>query len=224
MAGLMANPRGFMPRGTVQCTRPCGEPPPSHASTGGPPTPAGSLGSVCCGVTALLWVLVHAKFCLCPPRLESLFPSVLWKAYNQIPLALKARSLGIPSPFVGSPGWETWCGVQNLHSSARTSLVLLFSNLWVTHLAGMGFDLIMIVPFLPSCCGFFFVFACELSSFGFQHPPVNGCSTASCNFGSLPGGEERTSFYSAILNRMHGYVFKKSLSFKNSSWKIDRGN
>ena len=89
-------------------------------------------------------------------------------------------------------------------------MVLLVSNLWVTYLAGMGFDLIMIVPFLPSCRGFFFVFACELSSFGPQRPPVNGCSTASCNFGALAGGDELTSFYSAILNWMHGYVFKKS--------------
>jgi len=40
-------------------------------------------------------------------------------------------SLGIPSPFVRSPGWEAWCGVQNLHNSERTSLVLLFSSLWV---------------------------------------------------------------------------------------------
>ena len=41
---------------------------------------------------------------------------------------------------VGSPGWEIWCGIQNLHNSGRTSLVLLFSSLWVTHPAGMGFD------------------------------------------------------------------------------------
>ena len=67
----------------------------THASTGDPPTLAGSFGSVSCGVRApLLWVLVCAKFCLCPPRLESLFPSALWKAYNQIPLALKARFHG----------------------------------------------------------------------------------------------------------------------------------
>ena len=35
----------------------------------------------------------------------------------------------------------------------------------------------------------------------FQHPPVDGCSTASCNFGSLTRGDDCTSFYSAILNR-----------------------
>ena len=64
----------------------------TQASTGGSPTLTGSFGSVSCGVAApLLWVLVPEKFCLCPPRKESLFPLVLWKACNKIPLALKAR-------------------------------------------------------------------------------------------------------------------------------------
>ena len=49
-------------------------------------------------------------------------------------------------------------GVQDLHNSGRTSLVLLFSSLWVTHLAGMGFVFIVIVPLLPPFCGLFFVF------------------------------------------------------------------
>ena len=66
--------------------------------------------------------------------------------------------MGIPSPFVGSPGWKACCRVQNLHNSGRTSLVLLFSSLWVTHLASMRFDFIAVVPLLPSHCGFFFVF------------------------------------------------------------------
>ena len=85
--------------------------------------------------------------------------------------------------------------------SGRTSLVLLFSSLWVTHTADMRFDFIVIVPFLPSCCGFFFVFGYEVSFFvGFQSLPVNGYSTASCNFGTLAGGDKSTSFYSNILN------------------------
>ena len=51
---------------------------PIHASREGPPTLAGRFGSVSYRVTApLFWVLVHAKFCLCPPRLEHLFPPVL---------------------------------------------------------------------------------------------------------------------------------------------------
>ena len=45
----------------------------------------------------------------------------------------RSSSLGIPSPFVGSPGREVWYRVQNLHNSERTSLVLLFSSLQVTY-------------------------------------------------------------------------------------------
>ena len=58
-------------------------------------------------------------------------------------------SLAIPSPLFRSPGWEARHRVQNLHNSARTSLVLLFSSLWVTHLVGVEFDLIVIAPLLP---------------------------------------------------------------------------
>ena len=70
----------------------------------------------------------------------------------------RSDSVGIPSLSVGSPGLEACCGVQNLNPSGRTSFVLLFSSLWVTHPAGMGFDFIMIVPILPSHCSVFFVF------------------------------------------------------------------
>ena len=57
-----------------------------------PPTLAGSFGSVSCVVIApFLWILVHPRFCLCPPRWESLFPPVLWKSYSQTPLAFKVR-------------------------------------------------------------------------------------------------------------------------------------
>ena len=76
-----------------------------------PPTLAASFPSVSCGVAApLLWVLVRAKFYLCPPRLKSLFPSVLWKAYNQIPLALKARFPGDSQSLCRIPrlGSLTW--------------------------------------------------------------------------------------------------------------------
>ena len=100
--------KGFTPRGTSPCPYPCGQPLLTHISTGGPPPLAVSFGSVSCVVTApLLWVLLCAKFCLCPPRLESLFPPVLWKSYNQIALALNARFPG------NSPGWEAWYGAQN---------------------------------------------------------------------------------------------------------------
>ena len=70
----------------------------------------------------------------------------------------------------------------------------------VTDPVGLGFDFIMIVPLLLSHCGFFFVFGCGVSFFSrFWHPPGNGCS-ATCDFSVLTGGDECTSFYSAILN------------------------
>ena len=43
---------------------------------------------------------------------------------------------------------------------------------------------------------------------GFQYPPVNGRSTASCDFGVLTGGDEPMSFYSAILNQSPMYLFE----------------
>ena len=105
-----------------------------------------------------LWVLVHARFCLCLPRVESPFLSVLWKSYNQSCWPSKSDSLEIPSSYAGSPGWEVWPGAQNLHNSGRTSLVLFFSSLWVAHSIDVGFDFIMIAPLLLSCCSFSFVF------------------------------------------------------------------
>ena len=104
-------PIGIFLAWCCQSPCPCGEHLPTHASTGDPPLLAGSLGSVSCGVTApFLWVSVHSRFCLCPPRLESLFPSVLWKSYNQIPLAFKARFSGDSQPLCQIPGLErlTW--------------------------------------------------------------------------------------------------------------------
>ena len=36
-------------------------------------------------------------------------------------------SLGILSPFVRSPSWEAWCGVQNIHNNGRTCLDYYYS-------------------------------------------------------------------------------------------------
>ena len=81
----------------------------TRISSGDAPALA-SFGSVSCGVTApFLWVLVCPGFCLWPPRLESLFPPILWQSYNNIPLAFTVRSEEIPSPFARSPDWEVWC-------------------------------------------------------------------------------------------------------------------
>ena len=60
----------------------------------------------------------------------------------------------------------------------------------VSHpLTWYGFDFIMMCPSyhltVVSCLWMWSTIFGE-----FQHPPVNGCLTASCNFGALTGGDE----------------------------------
>ena len=138
-------------------------------------------------------------FFLCPPRLESLFSPVLWKSCKQIPMAFKAIFPG---------GSQSLCQVPRLGSLMCSSepsqyfFGILFSSLWVTHLAGIGFNFNMIASLLPSHCGFFFVFVVGYLFFaGFQYPPVNGCSIARCSFAALTGENEHMSFDSAMLIR-----------------------
>ena len=106
---------------------------PPHTSAGDPPTVAVKSGSVSCGITApFLWFFMHTRFCVCPPGVQSLFSTVLWKFYNQIPRLQFPWEFLVPLPV--SPGWEAWCGAQNLYNSGKTFLVLLFSSLWAAHL------------------------------------------------------------------------------------------
>ena len=213
---LMGPPRGFLPRGTFpdcccQCLHPCGDPLPTRAATGDPALAGGLVQSP--GETErkapFLWGLVQRKacsfplrFCLCPPKTGvSVCPSPV-EVLQSNPAGLQGQIARDSQSLCQIPGWEAWRGVQNLHNRGRTSLVLLFSSLWVTNLVGMGFDFTVIVPRLPSCCSFFV--------WRSQHPSVNGYSIASCDFGALAGGNECTSFYSAILNRKPTVPFLKS--------------
>ena len=150
-----------MPRGTSQdccCQYPSPHskprPLPPPASTGEPPHWQVGLARRLPGVTAPLpWGLVGTRLC-CARTGFCVSPVVKarWPA--------KSSSLGIPMTSAGSPSWEACCGAQNLHNTGRTSLVELFSILWVAHLLGMEFDFIMIVSLLLSHCGFSFVFGC----------------------------------------------------------------
>ena len=203
----MVNLRRLTPRGTFQCPHPYGEPLLTHASTGRPPTLAGSFGSVSCRVekamaahsivlawripgtgepgglpslgsyrvgydwsdlaaavaacrvaAPLLWVWVCTKSYCALQDWTICFPQSSGSPIIKSHWPLRTDSLGIPSPFLWSPGSKAWREVQDLHSSKRTSLASLFSGLWVTHSVGMGFDIIVIAPLLPSCHSFFFVF------------------------------------------------------------------
>ena len=101
-------PRGTFPACCCQCCHPCGEPLLTYTSTGSLPTLPGSFSSVSSRVIApFLWVLVCTRFCLCPPRVESLHPPVLWKFYNQILLHFKSR-------FPGNS--QSLCGISKVGS------------------------------------------------------------------------------------------------------------
>ena len=142
-----------------QCPCPSGKPLPTHISSREHPTLSSRSGSISCGVTAPFpCVLVHAcKILFVPSKNGVCFPQSCGSPVIKSCWPLRPDSLGIPSPFAESSGWEAWCGAQNIHNSGRTSLVL-FCSIWVSHLSGMGFDFIMNVPLLPSCCSFLFVF------------------------------------------------------------------
>ena len=150
-------------------------------STGDPPIPAVSLVPSLMRSLLFSWVLVHTRPDMHPPTVEFLFPSVLWNSCNQTPLAFKARFSGGSSSHWQTPSlwsltwgselsllWENFCGIIIFQFVGHPPSV-------------MGFDYIVTVPFLPSHCGFFFVFGCRVyflvgSSIFF----VNGCSAVNC--------------------------------------------
>ena len=145
---------------------------PTHASTGDPSTPAGSSGSVSCGATAPFLSLGVQGFVCTLQDWSLCFSPYCGRLLIKSHWPSRSDSLGMASSFVRSPGWEAWHGVQNLHNSRRTALILLFSSL-CTHLTDMGFDFIVTVPLLPACCGFF-VSGYGVSFF-FWWIPVSSC-------------------------------------------------
>ena len=112
------------------------------------------------------------RLCVSPPRVESLFPPVLLKSCNQIPLAFKVwlsrdssshcRTLRLGNLTWGSETslqWVDFCGI-------------IVTSFWVTHPEVMGFGFIMIALPLPSHFSFSFVFGCGVSFFW---APVSSC-------------------------------------------------
>ena len=148
------------------------------------------------------WVPMCTLLCVCPPRVESLFPPVLSKSRIQIPLAFKV--------------WFS----RNSFSCCQTTR--LGSLRWGSEpsLQWVDFCDISVVQFVsrpPSSYGIWFYCDCSpptislwlllchwmwsIFSGEFQCLPVDDCSAVSCDSGALARGSERTSFYSTILNQ-----------------------
>ena len=191
-------PRGTFPECCCQC-RPRSEALLTHPSTGDPPTLAGLLGQPPVGLllfSSESWCLQGfvwpSKTSLCLPLASQSCGNLVIKS----PWPSRWDSLGIPGAFCQIPrlGSLTWCSKPSQQWGNFSVIIVL------QIVVGIGFGFIMIVTLLLSHCSFFFVFERGVfSSGGFQGPPADGCSTASCGFGTLVG-DAHTSSYSTFLN------------------------
>ena len=110
--------------------------------------------------------------------------------------------------------WLILCGASG--SWCAQGLFEPTEDLWWVK----GLILNTISPLLLSCWGFSFALGHGVSFFGgIQHSLVDGCSTASCNFGVLAGEEECTSFYSAIFPGSSAYRIHLQCSVQFLGWE-----
>ena len=181
----------------TQCPRPCSRPLLTSTSAGDSGTLKGKSGSVSCGVTApFSWVLVHTRFCLCPPRV--CFLCKFWWLCGGV----NKRAYVIPrSAAPRAPAlWQSTADLYLCRRHSDTVLAQSLWHLWVlmgtrfvwalwTSLAGKGFD--SKCDFAPPTI-FLGLLLCPWMwgiSFGkIQHSPING-SAASCSFGVLTEDE-----------------------------------
>ena len=129
---------------------------------------------------------MHTLLCVCPPRVGSLFPPVLWKSCSQIPLAFKVWFFGSSSSHCWTPrlGSLTWGSEPSLQ--------------WVDF---CGISVLQFVSHTPRGYGIWFYCDCAPPTislrlllclwmcgifFGeFQCLPVNDCSAVICDSGAL---------------------------------------
>ena len=120
---------GFCQRGPSSAPCPGGTPLPAHALTGGPLVLAGILVQSPVGSLLISSGSWCTQFCLCPPRLESLFPPVLWRSYSQILLTLKARFPGDSQSlcWIARLGSPIWCLESSQQCANFFGVILLQS-------------------------------------------------------------------------------------------------
>ena len=187
-----------MPRGTFQCSCPCGELLSTHVCTGGPPTVAGSFGSVFCKVSApLLWVLVHTKFCLYSVSLSPLdgLQSNPAGPQGQIPW-------GFPVPLSNPQA-------RNLDVGFRT-FIIVWELLWYycSPVCGSPIQLVWDLIWSSLCPSYHLAVATSLSLDSGYPFSVGSRVLLSVVVQQLvailvlsTGGDEHTSFLSTILNQ-----------------------
>ena len=160
--------------------------------------------------------------CVCPPRVESLFPPVLSKSCNQFPLDFKVwfsrnYSSRCRTPRLGrltcgsepSLQWVDFCGISVLQSVSHppTSYGIWFY---------CDCDPPTVSLWLLLCLWTWGIFFGE-----FQCLPVDDCPAASCDSGVLARGSESTSFYSTILvpPSFISFWYQDNVGFVEWVWK-----
>ena len=136
------------------------EPQSPLSSVEDPPILGSMFDSVFLGVTALFpLVLVHADV-LCVQVWSLSFHQFSGSPIITFCWLLKSDSLGILTPlFISQDGKPD----MRLRTFTLVGKLLWFSSFHVPHLVVTGLNFIIIVPLLPSHCGFFFVFGCRVS-------------------------------------------------------------
>ena len=172
---------------------------------------------VSCGATAhFLCVLMHTKFCLCPPRLESLFLPVLWKCFNQILMAFNVRFPGYSQSLCKIPRMGSLAlGLepQQLHKLFGIIVLQFVSNPLCGYMIWFYLDCApsTISLSLVLCLWMWDIFFLVFSSILLFN---------SCGFDVLTGGVElllwstpqEMCFYSDILNHKPRYFLRAKIT------------
>ena len=77
--------------------------------------------------------LVHMRPCVCPPRLEFLFPPVLWNSCDQILLAFKTSFSGRSSSHCQTPRLESLMWGLRTFTPMREHLWYNYFTVWFYH-------------------------------------------------------------------------------------------
>ena len=97
----------------------------------------------------------HETLCVPFKNEVSIFPQPCEASAVKPQWSSKLNALGVSLPGAALPLWGLWWGAQSSHSCGRTSVIQLFSSLWVAHFVGMRFDFIIGLPLLPVSFGSF---------------------------------------------------------------------
>ena len=143
---------------------------------------------------------MRTLLCVYPPRVESLFPPVLSKSCNQIPLAFKVwfsrnsffhcQTSRLGSLTWGSElslQWVDFCGISVLQFVSHP-----FSSYGIWFYCDCTSPAVSL--WLLLCLWMWGIFFGE-----FQCLLVDDCSAGYCDSSALTRGSEHTSFYSAIF-------------------------